>query len=61
MSAGPEKKELKAQWKTDTEVPALSLSDVAKHKSKTDNWIVIHGHGTDISSSLEIVDVADEA
>ena len=45
MSAGPEKKELKAQWKTDAEVPALSISDVAKHKSKSDNWIVIHGHG----------------
>lgn len=60
MSAGPEKKELKAQWKTETEVPTLSLSDVAKHKSKTDNWIVIHGHGTDTCSSLGIVKFADE-
>ncbi len=45
MSKDPEKKELKAQWKTDTEVPGLTLNDVAKHKSKSDNWIVIHGSG----------------
>lgn len=45
MSDGPPKKELKAQWKTDSEVPSMSMSDISKHKTKSDNWIVIHGHG----------------
>jgi cytochrome-b5 reductase len=45
----PDRKELKAQWKTETEVPALTLADVGKHKSKSDNWIVIHGHGEIVS------------
>lgn len=42
---GPERKELKAQWKTEVEVPTLSLSDVAPHKTKNDLWIVIHDKG----------------
>ena len=48
MESSPDHKELKAQWKTEAKVPTLTLADVAKHKSKGDNWIVIHGHGETI-------------
>jgi cytochrome-b5 reductase len=41
----PDTKELKAQWKAETNVPELTLADVAKHKTKSDLWIVIHGKG----------------
>lgn len=46
MSEAPERKELKAQWKTEVEVPSITKADVAKHKSKTDLWMIIHGKGT---------------
>ena len=48
-------KELKANWKTQVEVPVLTLSDVARHKSKSDLWIVIHGKGFRcVSANLKI-------
>lgn len=39
------RKELKAGWENEKEVPVYSVGDVAKHKTKTDLWITIHGHG----------------
>jgi putative hemolysin len=43
--ASSERKELKANWKTEVEVPLLSLDDVKKHNTKNDLWMVIHGGG----------------
>jgi cytochrome-b5 reductase len=40
-----ERKELKANWKTEVEVPLLKLDEVAKHNNKQDLWMVIHGGG----------------
>lgn len=45
MSAGPERKELKAQWEAEVDVLEYSLKDVAKHNTKNDVWVVIHGKG----------------
>lgn len=44
------RKEVKAQWKTEAEVPIVTVEEVAKHTSKGDNWIVIHGHGESLPS-----------
>lgn len=43
----PEKKELKSQWKNETEGTVLKEKDVAQHKTKQDMWITIHGKGND--------------
>lgn len=41
-----DRKELKAQWKTDEEVPVMTLNEVKGHNVKKDLWIVIHGKGS---------------
>ncbi|EMC91551.1 hypothetical protein BAUCODRAFT_97696 [Baudoinia panamericana UAMH 10762] len=43
MANSSDRKELKASWKPKAEVPSLSLKDVAKHSSRNDLWIVVHG------------------
>jgi cytochrome b involved in lipid metabolism len=48
-----ERKELKANWKTEVEVPLLSLDDVAKHNTKNDLWMVIHGGGEQAQSEID--------
>lgn len=48
-----ERKELKANWKTEVEVPLLSLDDVKKHNTKSDLWMVIHGGGERNRSDLQ--------
>ena len=40
-----DRKELKASWKTEVEVPSMKLQEVAKHNTKEDIWMVIHGGG----------------
>lgn len=43
MAASSDRKELKASWKSEVEVPVLTLKDVSQHSSKDDLWIAIHG------------------
>lgn len=43
--ANSDVKELKAQWKTEVELPEFTLKDVAAHNTKNDTLIVIHGQG----------------
>lgn len=48
MVASPEDgehKELKAGWKNEVEVKTYKKQEIAKHNSKQDLWIVIHGKG----------------
>jgi len=52
-----ERKELKANWKTEVEVPLLSLDDVKKHNTKSDLWMVIHGGGERTRSELQLITI----
>ena len=53
--ASSERKELKANWKTEVEVPLLSLDDVKKHNTKNDLWMVIHGGGEQAEFELPLI------
>lgn len=41
-----DRKELKANWKSETEVPVIDKKELSKHSSKSDLWIAIHGKGS---------------
>lgn len=51
MAAVHEHKELKAGWKDEVEVPTYTKQDVAKHNSKQDLWVIIHGKGKPTNAS----------
>ncbi|KAJ5241859.1 uncharacterized protein N7469_000186 [Penicillium citrinum] len=51
--ANSDVKELKAQWKTEVELPEFTLKDVAAHNTKNDTLIVIHGQVFDITEYLQ--------
>ncbi|KAI7349583.1 hypothetical protein KC320_g5981 [Hortaea werneckii] len=64
-------KELKASWKKDVQVPVMKLDEVAKHNTRKDIWMVIHGGGgpdallevagTDATSAYEDVGHSEDA
>ena len=58
--ASSERKELKANWKTEVEVPLLSLDDVKKHSTKSDLWMVIHGGGEKALFELQLITILTE-
>ena len=58
--ASSERKELKANWKTEVEVPLVSLEDVKKHNTKNDLWMVIHGGGEQAPSDLQRIAILTE-
>lgn len=45
MADSHQHKELRAQWKTEVEIPSMKADQVATHNSKNDNWVIIHGKG----------------
>lgn len=58
--ASSERKELKASWKTEVEVPLLTLDDVKKHNTKNDLWMVIHGGGKQPQFELQLLAILTE-
>ncbi|QIW98538.1 hypothetical protein AMS68_004056 [Peltaster fructicola] len=50
MDSSPDRKELKAGWKHETEVKTLTKEDVAKHKTRQDLWITVHGNVYDVTA-----------
>lgn len=52
MTVTNENKELKAGWKNELVVQTYKKSDVAKHNSKHDLWIIIYGKGSPVQIIL---------